>query len=71
MSTNETNSSITTGTTVASISSSEDERPPVPQTVYTIADLGLRAHPQTQQTIIGPVSDQYFQHFFQSIKTNI
>ena len=27
-----------------------------PQTTYTIADLGLRPNPLTQQTIIGPVS---------------
>ena len=43
------NSSIVTDTT--------DEERPKEQTVYTIADLGIRANPRTQQTIIGPVSD--------------
>ncbi len=30
------------------------------QRVYTIEDLGIRANPSTQQTIIGPVSHLLF-----------
>jgi hypothetical protein len=36
------------------------------QRVYTIADLGIRANPSTQQTIIGPVSHLLFDDSFDS-----
>ena len=54
MATNSENSSVLTDNRPSSPSSG-DEQTVRQETVYTIADLGIRSRPQTQQTVIGPV----------------